>query len=191
MKIDANDLKNLMLPNQSQSNSGWSSLPGWARASIILTIVTVALILVIWGGKKLIKLIKDEGDEDGGGGASDKEDVVDNQKDCNKMKKGGAKETYGQGQYAAWATSLQAAFAGCGTTNSTWKTVFGAMKNDIDVCFLISTYGIRKYDGCNWEGDQGDTEGTLPKAITSELSESEIAEINEMFVKKNIKYRFA
>lgn len=191
MKINSSDLKNLMQSNQSQSNSGWYSLPGWARASIILTIVTVALILVIWGGKKLIKLIKDEGDEDGGGGASDKEDVVDNQKDCNKMKKDGVKETYGQGQYAAWATSLNQAFDGCGTSNGTWKTVFGQMKNDIDVCFLISTYGIRKYDGCNWEGDMGDKEGTLPRAIASELSASEIAEINDMFVKKNIKYRFA
>ena len=191
MKIGANDLKNLMQSNQSQSNSGWSILPGWARATIIIIVIVVVLIVVIKGGKKIIALIKDEGDKDGGGGASDKEDVVDNQKDCNKMKKDGAKESYGQGQYSAWATALKTAFDGCGTNNGSWRTVFGQMKNDIDVCFLISTYGIRKYDGCNWENDWGDKNGTLPRAINDELSESEIAEINAMFAKKNIKYRFA
>lgn len=185
MKINSSDLKNLMQSNQSQSNSGWSSLPGWARASIILTIVTVALILVIWGGKKLIKLITDKE------GSSDKEDIYDVQKEVNKLKREGAKFPHSQAQYSLWAASLNEAFDGCGTSNGTWMTVFSEMKSDIDVLALIASYGKRDYDGCNWEGDLGTKNTTLPQAITSELSDIEISKINDMFAKNSITYRFA
>lgn len=185
MKIGANDLKNLMQSNQSQSNSGWSSLPGWARAAIIIIVIVVVLIVVIKGGKKIIgKLFDKEG-------SSDKEDVFDVQKEVNKLKKEGASFPHSQAQYSIWAASLNQGFDGCGTSNGSWMTIFGEMKSDIDVLALIASYGIRTYDGCNWEGDFGDKNTTLPQAITSELSVSEISKINAMFAKNNITYRFA
>lgn len=184
MKIGTNDLKNLMQSNQSQSNSGWSSLPAWARATIIIIVILVVLIVVIKGGKKIIgKLFDKEG-------ASDKEDVSDVQKEINKLKREGETFPHSQAQYSTWAASLNEGFDGCGTSN-TWMTVFGEMKSDIDVLALIASYGIRDYDGCNWEGDFGDKNTTLPQAITSELSASEISKINAMFAKNSIKYRFA
>ena len=181
MKINSNDLKNLMQSNQSQSNSGWSSLPGWARASIILTIVTVAVFVLYLVYKKIAN--KE--------GASDKEDIYDVQKEVNKLKREGAKFPHSQAQYSLWAASLNEAFDGCGTSNGTWMTIFGEMKSDIDVLALIASYGKRDYDGCNWEGDMGDKNSTLPQAITSELSDIEISKINAMFAKNNITFRFA
>lgn len=181
MKINSSDLKNLMQSNQSQSNSGWYSLPGWARALIIL-IVIIAAVFVLY---KVYKKIADKE------GSSDKEDVYDVQKEVNKLKREGAKFPHSQAQYSLWAASLNEAFDGCGTSNGTWMKVFGEMKSDIDVLALIATYGKRDYDGCNWEGDFGTKNSTLPQAITSELSENEISKINAMFAKNSISYRFA
>lgn len=181
MKINSSDLKNLMQSNQSQSNSGWYSLPGWARAAIIL-IVIIAAVFVLY---KVYKKIADKE------GSSDKEDIFDVQKEVNKLKREGAKFPHSQAQYSLWAASLNEGFDGCGTSNGTWMTIFGEMKSDIDVLALIASYGKRDYDGCNWELDMGDKNSTLPQAITSELSANEISKINAMFAKNSISYRFA
>lgn len=173
-----------MQSNQSQSNSGWSILPGWARAAIIIIVIVVVVFVLYKSGKLIIAKLFDKE------GASDKEDVYDVQKEVNKLKKEGAKFPHSQAQYSIWASSLNEGFDGCGTSNS-WATVFGEMKSDIDVLALIASYGKRTYDACNWDGDFGDKNGTLPQAITSELSANEISKINAMFAKNNITYRFA
>lgn len=171
--------------NQNQSNSGWSSLPGWARATIII----IVLVVVVYVLYKFGKVIKDKVFDKKG--ASDKEDIFDVQKEVNKLKREGAKFPHSQAQYSIWSSSLNESFDGCGTSNGSWMTVFGEMKSDIDVLALIASYGKRTHDGCNWEGDFGDKNFTLPQAITSELSAVEISKINAMFSKNNITYRFA
>jgi predicted metalloprotease len=184
-------MKNLMQSNQSQSNSrwstnsGWSSLPGPARATIIIIVIVVVVFALYKFGKLIIAKLTDKE------GSSDKEDVFDVQKEVNKLKKEGAAFPHSQAQYSLWASALNESFDGCGTSNGSWMTVFSEMKSDIDVLALIATYGKRSYDGCNWEGDFGDKDTTLPQAITSELSANEISKINAMFAKNSISYRFA
>lgn len=155
-------------------------LPGWSKGVIVIIILLV-VVLIAW---KVYKFVSDSQ------GASDKEDVKDTQKDLNDLIKNGVKPTLSQAQLSGYATSLKDSFDGCGTDNKVWENAFGAMKNKADVLALIATYGIRTYDGCNWEGDFTDKTSGLPGALNAELSSSEIGKLNASLSTKGINYQF-
>jgi len=159
----------------------WKDLPGWAKG-VIVVIILLVIVFIIY---KAYKFISDKE------GASSREDVKDAQKDLNKLIQQGVKPSYNQSQYNDWANSLRKAFDGCGTSNATWTRIFkDGIKNQADVLALVATYGERTYDGCNWEGDFGNTTTNLSGALQDELSSSEISQINKWLSEKGINYSF-
>lgn len=108
----------------------------------------------------------------------------------NNLQSQGLTPSFPIAQYATWANQLSEAFNGCGTSNQTWRTIFEAIKNDLDVALLIEAYGVRTFDECNWEFNFGDFKGTLSEALVHELSADELTEINDLLKSKGIKYTF-
>lgn len=161
----------------------WADIPSWARG-IIIVLVIIIILLIVW---KLYKKFF-------GQGASEQwsmeEDVRDSQRDLNDEIKKGNKPSYGQAQYSSWADSLNKAFSGCGTSFGAVKRIMEQMKNKSDVLALNATYGARKHDDCNWQFNFGDVEATLGGALSDELSNKEVEEINSMFKTKNISFRY-
>ena len=105
----------------------------------------------------------------------------------DELKKLG-KPTLSDADLERLADRLRQAFHGCGTKNKSILSVFGQMGNKSDVLKLITTYGVRKYDACNWEFEFGDDELTLQEALYSE--NADIGDINAILSRKNIEFQF-
>jgi len=161
----------------------WNDIPAWARG-VIIVLLALIVFLIVW------KLYKKFFGKDASEQWSAEEDVRDTQSDLNTLIQQGVKPSYQQGQYSQWADSIKTAFNGCGTTYSTIERIFNQMKNKADIMALSATFGVRKWDGCNWEGDFGDTEGTLAGGLTNELSSGEVEKLNNILKSKNINYTF-
>jgi predicted metalloprotease len=175
--LAAEAVKKKMEKSNSTASTG---IPGWAKGVIIIIIIVVVLFIAY-------KIYKKVSDVQMG---SDKEDVKDTQQELNALIQGGTRPSYGQSQFSQWASTLRQSFDGCGTDNKVWENVFKSMRNKADVLALIATYGVRTYDGCNWEGDFNDKTGGLTAALNDELSSSEISKINTMLSNKNITFQF-
>ena len=114
--------------------------------------------------------------------------AADNQ--LGSLAEQGIRPTISKAQAEGFANSLQAAFDGCGTDTDAIGNVMIQMNNDADIYLLISTYGVRKYDACNWEMDFGDKELSLNAAISDELDGPEKSYINTILKNKGIKFQF-
>lgn len=159
----------------------WMSLPVWARGVVVVAAVGTT-VFVGYKAYKYFSTADVRGDL--------KAENKDAAKDLKSLQQQGMKASYMDSQYTTWANQLKEAYDGCGTSNGTWRTVFGQMKNDVDVLKLQDAYGTRKFDGCNWEGDFGDFEGTLSQAIVHELSSSEQSELNKILETAKITIRY-
>lgn len=109
----------------------------------------------------------------------------------NDLAQQGITPTISNAVAESYASSLTAAFDGCGTDEDAILNVFSQLRNDADVYKLISVYGIRSYQGC-FEGSifTEDVTGNLPKALYSELSAGYIADINNILSSHGISYQF-
>ena len=104
------------------------------------------------------------------------------------LKQTGEKASLKTSDFERLSDRLRTAFAGCGTRNADIESVFHQLHNEADVLTLITTYGIRRYDACNWEFDLGDKELTLQEAMYDE--NVEIGDINSILSKKGIDFKF-
>lgn len=110
--------------------------------------------------------------------------------ELKSLEKDGVRPTISNAQAQTFTNSLVSAFEGCGTDEDAVYGIMSQMKNDADVYLLISTFGTRKYDGCNWSGDFGDTEKTLSGAISSELDSFEKSKVNEALRNNGCTFQF-
>ena len=106
--------------------------------------------------------------------------------DINKLKEAGQQPTYMDAQYVGFADAIYAARQ-CnnvfGTNEEAIYSVFRKMANDIDVAKLIEKFGERRL--CF-----SFTKGSLGGFLQDDLSQKEIAIINEILKKKGIIYQF-
>lgn len=163
----------------------YKGLPPKYRGIIAVGVSAVAIAGISFAGWKIYKYLKES--------KGRKQTELENKtggKDLRDLQALGQKASYPDSQYATWANQLKEAFNGCGTSNGVWKTVFGSLKNEVDVLKLNQTYGTRTFDECNWEFNFGDFTGTLSQALVHELSDSEMNEVNTMLEKAGIKYRY-
>jgi hypothetical protein len=106
--------------------------------------------------------------------------------------------TYADTQFGVWADRIQEAFDGCDPTFATPWTLSSSGKvlnnillqlnNDADFAKLVIIYGVRQYDKCG--PFTGNFNGNLNQAVTDELGEWEISQINKTLEGRGIKYRF-
>ena len=91
--------------------------------------------------------------------------------------------------YIDQADALQALFEGCGVyVDANIVSIMNKCKNNTDFLLLKKKFGVRKFDGCNWEFNFGWDEGTLVQSLQGELSYDEISQINTHFKSVGITY---
>lgn len=106
------------------------------------------------------------------------------------LQKQGVNPTISATQAEDFASALVTAFDDCGTDEGTVKSVFNQLQNTADVLLLIQVYGVRDYKGC-FDGDWfSDHSRNLAQGLTSELSTSDIADLNATMKSKGINYAF-
>lgn len=106
--------------------------------------------------------------------------------------------TYPDTQFSLWADRIQEAFDGCDATFATpWtlsssgkvlNNILTQLNNDADFAKLVIIYGVKEYDKCG--PFTGNFRGNLNQAVTDELGEWEISQINKTLESRGIKYRF-
>jgi hypothetical protein len=97
----------------------------------------------------------------------------------------GKKLTYPVSNYFTFADQLQEAMQYTGTYFNVIYSIFGKMKNDLDILQLNKAWGKR--DVYFW----GFTYSfTLPEALRDELSQAEIKKLNALLYAKKISYRY-
>lgn len=110
--------------------------------------------------------------------------------ELQKLAQQGVTPTITNTQAEDFSSALVTAFDDCGTDNATVTAVFSALRNQADILLLVSTYGVRDYKGC-FDGDWfSDHSRNLAQALTSELSGSELSDINSMLSARGITYQF-
>ena len=110
-------------------------------------------------------------------------------KEIREAGKTGEEQSYPNSWYIDQANSLQALFEGCGVyVDENIVNIIKKCKNNTDWLVLKKKFGVRKFDGCNWEFNFGWDEGTLVQSLNGELSYDEVKEINDHFKSVGIGY---
>jgi len=160
---------------KNELNTGFKSLPSWAKGVIAVAALGGVIYLVFKISKKFNK---------------DAHDIEKKQID-NELNdlKNTEKQTYPNSQYNSFANQLEQAMEDFGTDEQAILKVFYQLKNDTDYLLLKKSFGVRPYMG-----------GLFPPVITGqnydmvehlrqELSDYWIDKINSILKSKKIKYR--
>ena len=170
----------------------YKELPAWAKGVVIVG----GIAIVYFTTKQFIGRIKKQGQ------LKKANEVINEQKEeKKKLEETGMRASYSPSQYKAWADGIVNQFDGCDFSPENYLIpsmfasysgvyvykIFEKLNNDVDFLSLQTAYGIRKYDNCGlWNGD---FEGSLTASLTDELTTSELKQINNLLIKKGIKYR--
>lgn len=87
------------------------------------------------------------------------------------------------------ANQLFTAMDGYGHNTSAIYKGFADVKNDLDVVNLVKAYGIREISSGKLNPEPN-FKGTLGQALTNELTNEELKQLNLLLSRKGIKYRF-
>jgi hypothetical protein len=130
--------------------------------------------IIIWGGAILIggylvyKYLKGSGSSGGGGGLGLPSGLLSSNQ-INKI-----------------ATDLFDAMDGYGTDEDTINSSFEKIKTDADFDAVVKAFGTRTISSGRGNIFQGDYNGDLIGALKSELSSTEIEELNSILQKNKI-----
>jgi len=156
----------------------YDGLPTWGKAVAVIGGAGIAWFGVLNPLRKLIISKLDQAKM-----AKEGQKAGD---ELSKLKKQGVNPTISPAQAESFSNSLVSAFAGCGTDEDAIYNIMKQLKNNADVYLLISTYGIRKYDGCMW----GTTEKSLSGAISDELDWLEKMAVNKILEGNKVSFQF-
>jgi hypothetical protein len=176
----------------------YTELPSWAKGIVVIGGIAIAYFTT----KQFIARIKAQNKK-----KVDMATVIEQKKEIDNLEKTGLRATFSDSQYKAWADAIQNQFDGCDIDSSDftivgaiWKSFKGSnsakklisiiskFKNDLDFLKLSEAWKVRSYDQCGW--GMGEVTGTLSYAISDELNNSEIKDINSILVKQGINYKF-
>jgi hypothetical protein len=181
----------------------WDELPTWSKGVIAVG----GLVAVYFAITQTLKRIKQAE-----ANKKNREIIDKVEDDIETLEKQGMKLTYMPSQYNQWSDAIAKTFSGCDWEQPLFPTGFspwlpigfvgwsgsGAklanimlkIKNDLDFAQLSASYGIRTYDQCGFWPFSGEFTGSLPSAVSDELSEGEIVAINNYLKAQGITYRF-
>ena len=138
-------------------------LGGDIKTKIFTLIVIILLVvLLVWGGSKLISWIKSL--------------LLSERSELNSALLSGEKLSYSESQYKSFADKLYVAMKGLSTDTTAIYSVFNAMNNKADVLKLVTAFGVR-------DGE------TLTAWLGGEWRLS-VAKLNEILMLKGIDYQF-
>jgi len=157
----------------------YKDLPPVFKGIIAVTVVA-GVGLIGYGLYK--KFHKTAGEKDA------EESLKDANKDIKKLLSL-QKPSYLPSQYGSFSDSLFEAMSGLGTDENTILSVFGKMKNTLDVLLLIQAFGIRDYTD-----DKVFVFNIKPmnlnQWISAELSQGYKDDLNKILSSKGIKFQF-
>jgi hypothetical protein len=158
--------------------NAYSQLPAWAKgATAVVVLGGIAFV-----GYRIYRGLKQKSDDKQ---AEQTMNEIDN--DIKKMTAQGMRPSYSASQYRIWADAAESCYQGWGTCSG--DTIFVNLKNDLDVLLLIQAFGIRTIKSGAFNPTP-DYRGDLPSVVRDELNGSQIAALNKILAKNNIKYRF-
>jgi len=114
----------------------YKDLPGVAKAAVL---IGGGVILYMVGKPIYLKLFPSD---------AQKKAILDNkaaEADLNQALKSGAKASYPDSQYSAWASKLADTFSGCDVlllAGQPVRDILNQLKNDVDFLKLQKAYGI-------------------------------------------------
>jgi hypothetical protein len=159
----------------------YNGLPLWAKGVVVVGGALLGFIVV----KSILNKIKATAD------LKDQMKVRDSAaNEIKNLYNQGIKQTLTNAQLESMSVEMAQSFAGCGYKIENIKRLFDRLQNEADLQAFLRIYGVRKYDGCNWEMNWGDSEFNLSSALADELKAFQISEINAILGKKGIKFRF-
>jgi hypothetical protein len=166
----------------------YNGLPNWAKGVVVVGLLGVTYIV----GSQVLSAIRRKKDE-----KKQLEEINVASNDLNALSRAGVKPTLSNSAYEAISAAIIDAVNGCGTSMAKILSQFEKMKNDADVLMLIKVFGLRKKQRCVFSDDPREdfwSSQTPPMSLTahlqSDLSVSDINEINKTLSKKGIKYQF-
>jgi len=152
----------------------FKDVPGWAKGIIVIIIV----LLLAWLVYKFYKNVKPPSDQQ-----------KDLETDKNDLLKQGQKPSYSRSQYQSFSDSLFEAMHGMGTDEDEIISVFGKMKNTLDVVLTIEAFGYRDYKDDSLLGYNVKSMN-LNQWLSAELDTADKGKINTTLSAKGIKYLF-
>jgi hypothetical protein len=171
----------------------YKELPSWAKGVVVVGGLGITYFAV----RAFLNRVKAQAQQ-----KKDNATVIQQQNEAKALEQTGMKPSYPDSQYKAWGDAIQKQFDGCDFSfgNFVLPNIFASysgykvyqildkLKNNLDFLKLSSAYGVRTYDQCGW--GTGNFTGSLASAISDELTESEVTELNKLLAKKGITYRF-
>lgn len=166
----------------------YKELPAWAKGVVVIG--GIAAIYVV--GSQIVKAIKRGQDQ-----RKQQEEIDAAKQDMDALAKSGVKPTLSKSNYESISSAIIDAVNGCGTSMSKIKSQMSKLSNDADVLALITVFGLRKKQRCVFSDDPREdfwSDMTPPMSLTahlqSDLSNSDINDINKLLASKGIKYQF-
>lgn len=92
--------------------------------------------------------------------------------------------------FTGLANEIVTAINDCGTDEDTIYRVFRSLRNEADLYSLFIAFGVAGYKGC-FEGSYfGNVHRTLPEAVTADMTNGEVSQVNSILASKNLTYTF-
>jgi hypothetical protein len=173
----------------------FQDLPPWAKGVIAVG----GLAIIYFAGRGLLKKFKSDAEK-----KKAQETVSTQNAELKKQLQMGARPSYADSQYKAWADKIQNQFTGVDFRQNIvdkdvpligmWsgsgkltRDIITNLKNNVDFLKLNQAFGVRTYS----EGLLlGTFTGNLTQAINDELDRGEIIALNNILSKNKITYQF-
>ena len=143
-------------------------IPGWAKGVAVIVVIGIIAFVVY----KFYKDFKPRTKEQ-----------KDLEKDQDTFVQQGQKPSFPRSQYKAFADTIQQENLSWDTDEEKIYGIFKQMKNDLDITLLVEAFGNRRPQFTL-------NDVALVPFLNEDLSKSEIEQINNILISKNIKFRF-
>ena len=143
-------------------------IPGWAKGVAVIVVIGIIAFVVY----KFYKDFKPRTQEQ-----------KDLEKDQDTFIQQGQKPSFPRSQYKAFADTIQQENLSWDTDEKKIYNIFKQMKNDLDITLLVEAFGNRRPQFTF-------NDVALVPFLNEDLSKSEIEQINNILISKNIKFRF-
>jgi hypothetical protein len=157
----------------------YKELPAWAKGVTIVGGLTVIYIFA----SQVIKKIKEQA-----ANKQNNQSVEEAKDEVKVLEQRGMKPTIAKSRASAMANQIVDTFKHADLllqSAALMRRIFGELNNDLDYLLLKTAFGIRTYPDAFW-GNVSNV--TLEGAIQNELMPMTITELNNILLKKGIKY---
>lgn len=166
----------------------YKELPAWAKGVVVIGGFAVVYVV----GSQIVKAVRRGKDQ-----RKQQEEIDAAKQDLDSLARRGIKPTLSKSNYESISAAIIDAVNGCGTRIDKLKTQLGKLNNEADILTLITVFGLRKKQRCVFSDDPREdfwSSMTPPMSLTahiqSDLSNSDINDLNKLLAGKGIRFQF-